>query len=172
MNNGIRLLTFDRGNHTDFLLALIREAVQAGFPDWEPDDAYYERMRTRLDLTLDNGGEVLMLGDSVRPVAITWYELLRYPREFDGDHEPEIWPDLCGLMGAQFRLTAVVPDVRRRGLARHLKLLAETRAGERGARFAYARCSKRNVPILELNRDLGYEVVPEAGSFHRLRKFL
>jgi len=172
MNNGVQLLTFDLGGDTDFLLALMREAVQAGFPDWEPDAAYYERMRTRLNLTLNNGGEVLMLGESGRPVAITWYELLRYPHDFDGDHEPEMWPDLSGLMGAQFRLTAVVPNARRRGLGRQLKILAEARAGERGARFAYARCAKRNVPILELNRDLGYEVVPEAGSFHRLRKFL
>jgi GNAT superfamily N-acetyltransferase len=154
-------------------MILLREALRSGFPKWEPDATYYARTVTRLNAMEANcNGEILVLIENQSPVALTWFELNTYPKNFDGEHDSEPWPELRGVKGAQFRLTGVVPTARRRGYAKSLKRVAEQKARLGGASFLYSRCSKHNLPMLELNQSLGYELIPEDGPFIRLRKLM
>ena len=68
--------------------------------------------------------------------------------------------------------THIAAAHRRKGLAGYIKRLAEQTAREAGAVFLYTRCAKHNTLMLTLNEKLGYEAVPEEGTYMRLRKKL
>jgi GNAT superfamily N-acetyltransferase len=61
------------------------------------------------------------------------------------------------LVGAQVSGLWVSPSHRRQGVARRLKAMGEAWARSIGAHFLNSNVLSQNAPMLELNRDLGFE---------------
>jgi GNAT superfamily N-acetyltransferase len=64
-------------------------------------------------------------------------------------------------------MTGVAPDRRGQGFGVAIKVAMEVRARALGVRFLRTKCLASNVPILALNRRLGYQ--PVAGVW-RMRR--
>lgn len=117
-------------------------AATADIPADDPeDDVPYEDWEAQdlndPELTWD-GSFVVLEGD--RPVALSF--LLVNP----------------GVGVAVNEMTGTLPELRRRGLARLAKLAAIRWAAEQGLREIGTGNDSENVPMLALNRSLGYEV--------------
>lgn len=174
--DGFRIAPFDRARHEEFAIQCMLGSVRVADPnvvDDEPFRANLRRMLTEVESGQRNDRLQIIETDDGQPAAMVWLEIRTYNDGFDGHHDPEIWPELLGRVGAQIRNTHTLPAYRRRGLSRYLKVLSEQVAAEAGAAFMYTRCAPHNKPMLTLNERLGYEMVQESeaqGGFMRLRK--
>ena len=148
--------------------------MRVGQQDRAPDQGRRARVAQSVQAILrgERNDRILILESEGAPAALTWIEIRTYPEGFDGHHDPEMWPELIGKLGAQFRNTNVLEPHRRKGIAQWLKLRAEHAARQADAAFLYTRCIKTNRAMLAINEKLGYEIVPEEGDYMRLRKKL
>lgn len=175
---GFRVAPFNRAHHEEFAIQCMLGSVRVADPNARDDEPFRANLRRMLE-EVESGkrNDRLQIVETLdgEPAAMVWLEIRTYNEGFDGKHDPEIWPELIGRVGAQIRNTHTLAAYRRRGLSLFLKLLSESVAVEAGAKFMYTRCAKHNEPMLTLNHKLGYEQVEERaqdGGFMRLRKFL
>jgi GNAT superfamily N-acetyltransferase len=115
-------------------------AVLADVPaDHPATDLRYEDFvrRTLGDPGLDPDGSYVVV-DGERPVALAWLLVDREGRR------------------AQNEMTGTLPEYRRRGLARFAKLAAMRWCAENGIEQLLTGNDTTNVPMLALNRELGY----------------
>jgi GNAT superfamily N-acetyltransferase len=173
---GFRMAAFDFDRHSEFVINCQIGSLQVSWAEFRPDAKFYADHTAWLrEIAAGTRNDRLLIleSDDGTPAAVIWLEIRTYNQGFDGEHDPEMWPELLGKVGAQFRNTYVAAAYRGHGLALYLKQVAESIAREAGAQFLYTRCGKVNQPMLALNAKLGYEAAPEPGDRHiRLRKKL
>lgn len=172
---GYRLAKFDFARHADFVINAQILSVQVAHPEFKSNAHFENEHRQMLRAMVEgrrNDRVLVLETEEGEPAGVSWIEVRTYPTDFDGEHQPEPWPELVGKVGAQFRNTYIVEGHRGHGLARCVKELAEEEAREAGAVFLYTRCGKNNQPMLRLNAALGYEAIAEEGHYMRLRKKL
>ncbi len=112
--------------------------------DVHPDDTSYTassfetwHKTTTADPLLDRDTTVVAF-DNDRPVALSWISR----------SETRAWSVLTG----------VIPEFRGRGLGRLVKSESLRRAQNNGVTEVFATNSDRNTPILDINKQLGYEL--------------
>jgi len=173
---GFRLVPFNFDRHSDFVIDCQAGSIRVAAPQFKPDDKFHAEHAQMLREGADgmrNDRVLILEANNGTPAAVVWLEIRTYNQGFDGYHDPEMWPQLLGKVGAQFRNTHVAAPYRGHGLASYLKQVAEQVARDAGAQFLYTRCGEINKPMLAVNANLGYEAVHEPDSNHiRLRKKL